>query len=858
MKYICIINNFLKLKNMKKYIILLLIIIINISSFFAKDISVSQAITAANTYFNYSKKVPSNNLNPFVAKESAYFDKYRHKHIAFYVIDMSNNNGFVIVSGTDKTIPILGYVDHGHYDEAKIPAGLKKLMFNYNKEIKQITRNKDIKSTTSIKQKWTDLLSGNMYQVKASSVNPLLTTTWGQSTGGYNTLCPSGTPAGCVATATAQIMKYHNHPMQGSGSNSYNHNNYGTLSANFGATQYDWNNMPNSLNSSSSQTQIDAISTLMYHIGVSIDMNYSPGNSGAFSRDVPDALIDNFSYNSNAEFIKRSYFTLAVWKGKIKNELNQNKVVYHSGFCSNPQAGHAFIIDGFNNSDLFHLNWGWGGSADGYFEINNLNPGSTYTFNDTQSAIIKIEPVTSNSDIRMFGNMSLSTSNLMFSDPLTIDVDVANYGNMSFSGNFRAALYSTNGAFVNEIDVENFINISSNNYTSLTFSTSGLYTPPGTYNLGIYYQDLFGTWTLVTEDGHTNPISVNINGLNPQGLISNGNIIVNPDPIEQNDPFQVEFEILNNNSSSFSGDISIDLHEIDGTWIKEVDHSYYTIPSNGTQNIVFNHTGFGDTPGSYKLMIWHKVTGGSWDLIQNGTYPNSITIDIVGLNYANIPDIYENNNTQASAFQVPMNFSQNIMTYNTNGANIHSVTADSNDYYSFSLDPGYNYKIYSRVHDNYNSQLGLYSNDVIFKVNENGYWSNFYDDIEMDTVSIFGITTTQKFYIDVVPFFYNQLGTYDLEVYIKRIPGSVNIKDKEDNYLVIYPNPAKDILNINFNESHPSLIQVLDINGKLINQIDVIDSKNASICISSYKSGIYFLKVQTKTGLVHKYFEVIK
>ena len=843
---------------MRKYLTLLIIIIFCLSSFFAKDISVSQAIRAANTYFNYSKKINSNNLSPFIAKESEYFDKNGNKHIAFYVINMSNSNGFIIISGTDQTIPILGHADNGDYDEVKIPAGLKKLMFNYTKEIKQITRNITIKSTIDIKQKWSDLLSGKMYQVKASSVNPLLTTTWGQSTGGYNTLCPSGTPAGCVATAAAQIMRYHNHPIQGSGSNSYNHNNYGTLSANFGATQYDWNNMPNSLSSSSSQTQIDAISTLLYHIGVSINMNYSPGNSGAFSRDIPDALIDNFSYNNSAEFIKRSYFTLNAWKGKIKNELNQNKVVYHSGFCSNPQAGHAFVIDGFNNSDQFHINWGWDGYADGYFEINNLNPGSTYTFNDTQSAIIKIEPVNSNSDIRMFGSMSLSTSNLMFSDPLTIDVDVANYGNMSFTGNFRAALYSLNGAFVNEIDVENFINISSNNYTSFSFSTSGLYTPPGTYELGIYFQDLFGAWTLVTEDGYTNPITVNINGLNPQGLISNGNIIVNPDPIQQNDPFQVEFNILNNNSSSFSGDISIDLHQLDGTWIKEIDHSYYSIASNGTQNIVFNHNGIPDSPGSYKLMIWHKVTGGSWALIQNGTYPNSITIDIVGLNHTNIPDIYENNNTIANAYQVPMNYSQNIMTYNTNGANIHSVNSDSNDYYSFSLDPGYNYKIYSRVHDNYSSQLGLYTNDVIFKVYQNGNWSNFYDDIEMDSVNIFGINNTQNFYIDVVPFFYNELGTYELEIYIKRTPGSINIKDEGNNSLVIYPNPVKEVLNIEFNKIYTELLQVLDINGKIIDQIEIQGSNKLSLNTLSYKSGLYFLKIHTKTGLIHKYFEVLK
>ena len=298
--------------------------------------------------------------------------------------------------------------------------------------------------------------------------------------------------------------------------------------------------MPNSL-SGATQTEKEAVATLMYHIGVSLDMNYSPGSSGAFSRLVPDALKDYFSYDNGAQFIKRSYYSLTAWKNKIKTELDLARVVYHSGFCANPQAGHAFVMDGYDTDDKFHLNWGWGGYADGYFEVNNLNPGSTYTFNDTQSAIIKIKPLVNNVDVRMFGDITVSTTINPFNGPFNVVADIANYGNITYSGSVKASLFDLNDVFVGNVELLTNINIASNDYASLTFSSAGMSVPPGNYKLGIYVQNTANsTWMLAAADGFTNPLGVSINGSNPQGLLSNGNILVNPDPIEKDQPSQIE------------------------------------------------------------------------------------------------------------------------------------------------------------------------------------------------------------------------------------------------------------------------------------------------------------------------------
>lgn len=844
---------------MKNIISVLLLSLIS-AFVWGNDVSLEKAKSVAKTHYSIQKRIPSSSVITTLVRQKNYINLDGSSHVAYYVLAVNQNQGFVIVSGDDKTIPVLGYTDKGEFDYNNLPNGLKKLMFNYAKEVKSIARDFRIQATSSIQLEWRDLENGTaVASTNRSSVSPLTTTEWSQSSGGYNGKCPGGTPVGCVATATAQIMKYHNHPAQGNGSHSYNHNDYGTLSANFGATTYDWANMPNELNSSSTQAEKDEIATLMFHIGVGLDMNYSPGNSGAFSREVPDVLKDYFSYDSAAQFIKRSHYSLANWKAKIKAELDLSRVVYHSGFCSSPQAGHAFVIDGYDTDDKFHLNWGWGGYANGYFEVNNLNPGSTYTFNNSQSAIIKIKPLATNTDVRMFGSFILSSTILPFNSPLQVSVDIANYGNITYNGGVKAALFDLNETFVGNIEVLPNVQIQAGDYESVTFTTSGMTIPPGDYKLGVYVQNATNnTWMLVAEDGYTNPISVSINGTNPQGLISNGNITINPDPIEQNNPFQIEYEILNNNTTDFNGEISMDLHELNGDWIQEVEHNSYSIPANGTETIVINHTGLANDPGSYKVVIWHKPTGGEWQIIEDGNYPNSQAVDIVGLDFAvNIPDVYEDNNTEALAYEIPLTWTQDELTFSSTGSNVHSVTADSNDYYKVELEAGYSYKIYAKIRDNYNTQPGTFSNDVVFNVFDGVNWTSFYDDIEMDTIRLNNLTANQDLLIDVVPFFYNSLGTYELDLTVIRA-GVVSVSESSEALLSVYPNPVSSILNVDFNGDNYESATFTTIEGKVIKTIAVTSQSKLKINLFDVAEGVYYLNLKNGDKTVSKRIAVIK
>ena len=211
----------------------------------------------------------------------------------FYVFALTEDKGYVLVSGDDCVLPILGYSLSSTFGVEGMPAHVRDWMDVYEEQIafyRERYGEQDYGGSPQVRRQWTNLENGMAPEPPLpTTVNPLVTTQWDQSPY-YNNLCPyddnygTRTVTGCAATATAQVMKFWNHPTTGYGSHSYSHSTYGTLTANFGATTYNWNNMPTSLSGSSSTTQVNAVATLMYHVGVAIEMDYGPaatGGSGA-------------------------------------------------------------------------------------------------------------------------------------------------------------------------------------------------------------------------------------------------------------------------------------------------------------------------------------------------------------------------------------------------------------------------------------------------------------------------------------------------------------------------------------------------------------------------------------------------
>ena len=307
----------------------------------------------------------------------------------FYVLQFEPE-GWVIMSADDRVEPLLAYSLTGQYDTTNMPPAKKEILNGYRDEIAYILQSNVPEGETGMR--WQSFVEGTYHPQSRSAVAPLLTTQWNQQPY-YNLLCPADannpysghSVTGCAATAMAQVVRYWQWPNEGINQHSYV-SNYGTLSVDFGSTTYDYNNMPDKLTAGSSSVQINAVATLMYHCGVSLNMDYGTNESSASLADIPNALERYFAYPDGGVLVSKSDYSDSDWSALIKNELDHSRpVLYAANQASG--GGHAFVCDGYDANGLFHMNWGWGGIDDEYYSLTSLyTPHAGYNF--TQNHII--------------------------------------------------------------------------------------------------------------------------------------------------------------------------------------------------------------------------------------------------------------------------------------------------------------------------------------------------------------------------------------------------------------------------------------------------------------------------------------
>jgi hypothetical protein len=299
---------------MKKITTLFLLLLVFITAF-SKPINESSAKLVGQNFL--MNKTSSTSFKTGVTLELAYSLRSKITSATasvipttyFYVFNVSSGNGFVIVSGDDQAKPILAYSDEKDFNPSNIAPQTAKWLEGYKDQIRFIIQN-NLSQTPDIAQEWKNLAEGKTPVdplKKKGSVAPLVHTQWDQSPY-YNSLCPfdadenQRTVTGCVATAMAQVMKFWNYPTQGSGFHSYDNASYGTLSANFGSTTYEWASMPNTLNSNNT-----AVATLMFQLGVSVDMNYGVGSKGGSGAYV---ILEQSPVTNCTEYALQEYFWL--------------------------------------------------------------------------------------------------------------------------------------------------------------------------------------------------------------------------------------------------------------------------------------------------------------------------------------------------------------------------------------------------------------------------------------------------------------------------------------------------------------------------------------------------------------------
>lgn len=855
---------------------------------FGKQIDVQTALAVGKKFINtraipLPERIVSNLELAFTASSTAYdFEPpLPDATVYFYVFNIPSAQGFVIVAADDEVMPVLGYSLESAFDAENIPQVVAKWLEGYKSEIRYVLEN-DIRATEEIAEAWQTLLKEDVTEGQGSGprmgVNPLVVTRWNQSPH-YNALCPfdnqanQRTVSGCVATAMAQIMKYWNYPATGAGFHSYNHQKYGTLSANFGSTTYQWNSMPNNVNSANS-----AVATLMYHCGVSVDMDYgvaSTGGSGAYvitsgspvQHCSEYALKTYFGYKNTMQGVHRSSYNQAQWINLMKAELNASRPILHTGFGSG--GGHAFVCDGYDDNNFFHFNWGWGGSSDGYFTVNALNPGTLGAgggnggFNSGQQILIGIEPPsggnTAPQNLQLYTNVSPSSSSIGYGNAFSVFTNIVNNGTSNFSGDYCAAVFDNTYTFIDYVEIKTGFTLQSGFiYTNgLTFSNSGLFSMlPGNYYLGIFYRPTGGNWIQVANNGvFTNlaPISVvNANSIEMYSTMT-------PTPgtmLTKGQSVSVNLNLQNTGPFTYTGQYALNLYNLDGSFAQEIG----TInENNGLPSgfiyiapfLTFSNTVTVD-PGTYLMAVIHKPNNSAnWQIVGSTNHPNPIRVTVQAPSIQ--PDQYENNNSAAQAYNLPLSFSGNSATRHTTGSNCH--VGNDYDYFKIVLPSGFNYTISARLHDSYDSGNGnTYTLDALFSVSTNGSaWSDSYDDVPPGN---FTVNNGGTLYFLVSPYFTGETGTYLLSMNVSRTP-VVGTHEQQElaERIEAFPNPVSDFINLDWREFEGTVLQldVLNTQGQVVQPGEVKpNEKMLKLSLHQLPAGVYFARFRTDKGLLTK------
>jgi len=498
---------------------------------YANPVSVQTAQTVATHFL--SNKAAGRNLTLQLTK--SYPSYAATGQTALYVFGVNGGKGFVIVSGDDAVRPVLGYSTQNVFPAQVTNNEVTYWLNGYTMQISNVI-NHGVQATTEVAAEWNTWTgtqtgaSGNTAN-KPTDVAPMLLSEWdqmnpfsGSGNSLYNNLCPTSAPTGCVATAMAQIMYFWQHPAVGTGSHSYNSSYGGQQTANFGATTYAWANMPPSLLNNPTATQKNAVAVLMYHCGVSVNMNYdlaSNGGSGAWviAADGPNcsenALKNYFGYKSTISGRERADYSDTQWVNMLEYELDHGRPVLYTGFGS--LGGHAFDFDGYDNNDYFHINWGWSGQSDGYFVIDDLSPsvlgagGGGGNFNNGQQALIMIEPAgsvlppnpfgpdypgtTSNSaDLVLATGITQSDDTIVYNTAFSLTAKIKNQGTADFtSGALAIVAANVNNQNNMFLIHQKTAFIASNSTYTYNFSTTGnTELVAGTYEMAYLY-DVSGT-----------------------------------------------------------------------------------------------------------------------------------------------------------------------------------------------------------------------------------------------------------------------------------------------------------------------------------------------------------------------------
>lgn len=365
---------------MRRKLLVILALLLGITTLQARPVDVAKAQRLGRNFVQHKAMFAKNAVQDLQLAYTQYAD---NGMATMYVFNF--DGGYVIVAADDSSSPILGYSNQGKFTYENTPDGLRFMLDELSRGIVTVVE-QGRPVSSDIVSRWKNLEAYGYLQADKGHtiVEPLVQQRWDQGSP-FNMYAPNGCPSGCVATAMSQLMKYWEWPVTGTGEHRYYAPLYGEQYANFGVTTYDWANMIDYYGNGATQEEREAVATLMYHCGVSVDMNYEPSGSGAYSGDVPAAISTYFSYTDSSYYISKGG-NYDEWITLLKSNIDQRIPMYYSGHSEN--GGHAFICDGYDADGLFHFNFGWGGSNNNFLLID----GENFEYSGSQGVVVDFVP----------------------------------------------------------------------------------------------------------------------------------------------------------------------------------------------------------------------------------------------------------------------------------------------------------------------------------------------------------------------------------------------------------------------------------------------------------------------------------
>jgi hypothetical protein len=480
---------------------------------------------------------------------------------------------------------------------------------------------------------WAGAMPVRAENERVVAVEPLIKTKWAQGSP-FNKMLPEGDygtysrRTGCMATAMAQIINYHRRPARGSGQSEPYTTSIGLQvpSINFDVA-YDWDNMLNVYTSRATEQQVNAVAELMFHVGVSIEMNY--GRSGSTVRRIPLALVNRFGYDRSIQRHERRFYSDAAWDAVMKKQLGAGLPVFLWGSFPGGD-GHAYVVDGYDNTGKFHFNCGWGGVSDGYYFMNAITS-QKYTFGENHVIIANIKPDEggkSNYEMALLA-FTADKASVFQNELLTVTAGLYNMSALEAfpGGQVGAALVDNDGNIVSVIGSAN--TGLRNPSTAAAARAINCFVPgavtPGQYQLRIVTKVEGGEWEVVAlsaiRDGVPFAIDLTVTpekSATPGGGYGMGlaTFTASKTTVSPNEQFTVDFTLRNIGQEIFPGGQSgVALVDNDGNIIDVLGISNTGLRNPGgqtsliTRNITIPNT---VTHGQYQLRIVIRPTNGEW------------------------------------------------------------------------------------------------------------------------------------------------------------------------------------------------------------------------------------------------------